>query len=412
MSVIQTYRLLIKPNSRNFSTTTLKFTVAAAPKENAHHINKTKFARDKLFVSVGTLGAPQHGKTTLTSAITKSLADTHAVPFRDVHDLDQGKGQTVNVKHLEWWTDDFHVAHSDMPGDLTYAKNLFSCLPNLDAAFLVVNADQGVKKETLIQYHTAKHLGIQTILPFVNVTATTDEEVVDLVKMELEESMTEEEMQTLLVGNLSEAHRIGDGIAPLLENLKTKLKLRNRDEEAPFLMQVEQSGDIPSRGIFTAGRITQGVAHVGDTMEVYVSGNTSKVVLRDCEIFRKITPDLRVGDRGGAFIKKVNKVIEIKRGSLLYDPKLVTSDWKANRMWKIELKALPGAGNFTIGGKAILFHRGNNESATLSNAMVTAKYPASVEVTLKQEILAKVGDPIVVRVGPTDFFIGHLTESM
>ena len=390
---------------------------ATAVKENPHHRNREKFDREKFVVNVGTLGAPHHGKTTLTSAVTRVLSKSHGVTFLDYPDIDhtaleKEAKHSFNTKHLEWWTDELFVAHSDLPGLTGYIKNTMAPLPALDVAILCVRADQGVAKETLMHYHVAKHMGVPTILPFINVSKDSDEELIDLVKMELEESFAEEDMRRIIVGDASSAQSGDDDAAviSLLDLLKNDLQLRPRDVDAPFLLHVEASGDIPNKGLFTGGRVVQGVAKVADNLEVFVGGITSKVVYKDVEIYKKITPELRAGDRGGGFLKKANKIVEIKRGSLIYDPDLVKSGWKATRNWKVKLRAIPGQGGATLANRGFVFHRGNNESVAIeTSCSVSDKHDAVTEVTSRHEILAKIGDPIILRCDDNTF-LGHLIE--
>lgn len=403
---------------RNFSISLSRFGAAAtAVKENPHHRNREKFDREKLFINVGTLGAPHHGKTTLTSAITRVLSSSHDVPFLDIPDIDHSAQEkeakhSHNTKHLEWWTDDWFVGHSDLPGLPLYVKNTMAPLPALDVVLLCVKADAGVAKETLTHYHVAKHLGVPTILPFINVGGEGEEELVELVKMELEESLDEASMNRVVVGNAAAAQTGSDesAVSSLFDTLKNDLHLRSRDVESPFLLHVEASGDIPNKGLFTGGRVIQGSAKVGDNLEVFVGGITSKVVYKDVEIFKKITPELRAGDRGGGFLKKANKVVEIKRGSLIYDPETVKSGWKASRSWKLAVRGIPGQGELTLSSRLALFHRGNSESVTTSPLPVSDLEETQIEVAMRQEILGKLGDPVVLR-SDDDIILGHLVDS-
>ena len=407
-------------NSRNraemFSTTVLRSSTSAAVKENPHHRNRDTFDQEKLFINMGTLGAPHHGKTTLTSAITRVLSSSNDVTFLDIHDIDHTAVEkeakhSHNTKHLEWWTDDWFVAHSDLPGLLLYVKNTLAPLPTLDVAFLCVRADLGVAKETLIHYHVAKHFGVPTILPFINVGTDEDEELVDLVKMELEESLDAEAMSKVVVGNAAAAQTGNDesAVSSIIDVFKNDLKLRPRDLEAPFLLHVESSGEIPNKGLFSGGRVVQGVAKGGDNLEVFVGGITSKVVYRDVEIFRKILPELRAGHRGGGFLKKANKVVEIKRGSLIYSPEIIKDGWKAARNWKIKVRGIPGQGDLTLSNRIALHHRGNSESVTTTSRTISDSEETEIEVALKQEILAKLGDPVVIRTDDS-FILGHLVD--
>ena len=390
---------------------------ATALKENPHHRNREKFDREKVVVNVGTLGAPHHGKTTVTSAITRVLSSTHGVPFLDYADIDhtaleKETQHSQNIKHLEWWTNDHFFAHSDLPGLTQYVKNAFAPLPALDAVILCVRADQGVAKETLLHYQAAKHLGVPTILPFINVSGDADEEVVDLVKMELEETLAAEDMDKLVVGDAMSAQTGQDDVAvvALLDSLTKNLQLRSREPEAPFLLHVEASGDIPNKGLFIGGRVMQGSAKVSDNLEVFVGGITCKVVFKDVEIYKKITPELRAGDRGGGFMKKANKIVEIKRGSLIYDPELVKSGWKSSRNWKVRIRGVQGQGSATVANRGFVFHRGNNESVAIgTSGTVDEKHDFVTDVTSRHEILAKIGDPVILRCDDNNF-LGNLVD--
>jgi len=430
MAVMKTVVILSRrvmnnvPPNCSFSTGVLRCAAAdAAAKDSPHNRKKELFDRDKLCINVGTLGASQHGKTTLSSAFTRVLSQSHGVPFLNIGDIDHTKLEkdnkhSQNTKNLYWWTDDWFVAHSDLPGLSNYAKNTWAPLSVLDAVLLCVRADKGVAKETLIHYHVAKHMGVPTILPFINVCGEEDEELADFVKMELEEHFTAEEMNRAVVGNAVDAQTGKNDAAVLsvIDALKRDLSLRPRDVDAPFLLQVESSGDIPNKGHFTGGRVVQGTTKTGDKdLEVFVGGITSKVVFQlDLEINRAITSELRPGDRGGGWIKKANKIVEIRRGSLIYDHETVKEGWKASRTWKVRVQGIPGQGLATIAEnqRATLYHRGNNESVNMPACAVSDKHDFVLNVALKQEILAKIGDPIIL--GKTEGFLllGHLLDAI
>lgn len=409
-------RRLFNHNAVKAFSTTVSRPSAPAAKANPHHRNKEMFDVEKLFINVGTLGAPHHGKTTLTSAITRVLSASNAVPFKDINDIDhtaieQEAKHSHNTKHLEWWTDDWFVAHSDLPGLPLYLKNTLAPLPTLDAVLLCIRADMGVAKETLVHYHVAKHVGVPTILPFINVGAEEDEELVDLVKMELEESLDEDTMNRIVIGNAVAAQTGSDdsAVSSIFDMFKSDLKLRQRDVEAPFLLHVESSGDIPQKGLFTGGRATQGVAKGGENLEVFVGGITSKVAFREIEIYRKIAPEMRAGQRGGGFLKKANKVVEIKRGSLIYHPDTVKEGWKAARSWKLKVRAIPGQGELTLAPRITIHHRGNSESVTTTPCGISDSSETQIEIVLRQEILGKLGDPVVIR-SDDSVLLGHLVD--
>lgn len=383
-------------------------------KTQSPHFKKENFIRDKINVNIGTLGAAQHGKTVLSAAITKVLSHTHSVPFKDVSDIDNAPSeiatkQSQNVKHLEWWTDSYRFSHSDLPGNPTYLKNTVGALSLLDVVILCIRADEGVTKDTLNHYFIAKHLNIPTVIPFINVSTTTDEEVVDLVRLEIEEYMKADVTENVVVGNALESlsGQNAEAVDSLLGKIQSNLKLRERNLDEPFVMLVEQSGTIPGRGIFTGGRVAQGKAEVGDTLEVFAGGITSNVVMKDLEIFRKTSPDLQAGDRGGGFLKKSNKLIEIKRGNFLYDP--AVQNWACSRMWRVKARLMEGEGTRPVTGRAMLFHRGSHESAEISSEVLSDSADEILTVSLRQEIMACVNDPVILKTHDT-FILGHLLK--
>jgi len=363
------------------------------------------FVRDeRVHINLGTIGPSQHGKTSLVSVLTKVLNKSHGVPIKEVADIDNGAGErssgmTQNPSHIEMWRDGFRFSVTDLPGGLSYFRNLYTHLSELDACLLVINPEEGVIQEMVDMYNISCHFGNLTI-PVIS-TRSLDPETVDLVLMELDEVGLGEHQPIVLQSPLS-----GDPTATIdnfFQQLEQKIKKPVRDEAGGLYFPLEQVGAIPSRGTFCAGRVKTGHVKVGSQIHAFFNGQIAKGTVKDIEIFRKKAESLECGDRGGAFIK-LKPDIELKRGGVLYDPGcggMVGSDWR------IKIKMLPGHNPVQIKGEYMMFQ------STFSSGQVRLE-EGEVGGDLVETILhaltpfmARPNQPLLLRSNHI-FFIGHL----
>jgi len=371
-------------------------------------VQRDHFVRDRQNVNMVTLGASQHGKTSVASRLTEALS-AGGVPVKTVQEIDHSAserehGRSENVTHLELWREESGLRFSlaDLPGNTAYIKNSLNHLSHADLGLLVISPDHGVEEDTKLFAYIANHLGIKTIVPVISMREDTDSETVDLINMELQE-LNDIVSETVLLHNPLVSD---ENIIKLLSYLEDKVNedelLLNRDLKAPFYMAVEQVGSIPNRGTFCAGRVLKGKLSLGSSgdLEVFYQGKSSKVNVRDMEIFRKGTESLIAGDRGGAFLK-VKQDLDIKRGAVLYDTKLkpVSSD-----QFEVSLKSVPGqgqgrGGSCVIKGDSVLYFSSTSDGkvTTENNVEIHHDQEKIVKIKLKHKMIAMPGDKIVMR---------------
>ena len=361
--------------------------------------SREQFIRDKENINIVTLGSHQHGKTWLASHLSLLLSHQNAgVSHRRMENIDQSASERENrrsetVTHLELWRTGsrYRFTLADLPGHINYIKNMLSHLAHADVALLVVSPEHGVDDLTVLYHHLAAHLGVKLILPVIMFREETDQETLDLINMELGE-----------LDNISDTVIIEpDNLVDLLEDIETRVDneavIADRDINKPFFMALEQVGNIPSRGIFCAGRVLQGSMTVGaSSLEVFYQGRSSRVSVRDLEIFRRATDSLVAGDRGGAFLKPKQE-IELKRGAVLYDPKLKLT---ASAEFEVSLRRVK-KGKSSLKGEGVIFHSTSSDgkvSVTGGDNLEISDYTDSlVKLRLSQKILARSGDPVVLR---------------
>jgi len=350
--------------------------------------------RSRTNVNIVTLGASQHGKTLLCSRMTEALS-THGVPAKKVSDIDhmaaeKESGVSQSATHLQIWGQDSDLVFSmaDLPGSLQYVKNCLAFLPHADVALLVVHSEIGVEEFTKTLFYLAKHLQVPHIIPVIN-QPQDDPETLELILMELEELDGLQEV--CVVDNLGEKD---EGLLDLLKTIESTVGKGPAREEGQFKMALEQVGNIPSRGTFCAGRVLGGQLKVGDQVEAFYQGSVSKGNVKDLEIYRKGTKELLAGDRGGAFIK-LKSDMDLKRGGLLYDPKLkhMVSD-----SWNVTLQCLPGSESVTVRGEAVVFISTLFDGKVIvGNTEVSEGDLASTTIKLSHKAIAEEGQRFILR---------------
>jgi elongation factor Tu len=301
-------------------------------------VAKEKFERDKPHVNVGTIGHIDHGKTTLTAAITKVLSDTYGGQARSFDEIDnapeeKARGITIATSHVEYETDKRHYAHVDCPGHADYVKNMITGAAQMDGAILVVSAADGPMPQTREHILLARQVGVPYIVVFLNkADMVDDEELLELVEVEVRDLLSEYEFPgddiPFVVGSALKAlegdEEYRQKIIELAEQLDSYIPEPERDLDKPFLMPVEDVFSITGRGTVATGRIEQGIVNTGDTVEIVgIHTATSSTVVTGVEMFRKILDEGRAGDNVGCLLRGIKRE-EIERGQVLCKPGSIT----------------------------------------------------------------------------------------
>jgi elongation factor Tu len=300
---------------------------------------KAKFERSKPHLNVGTMGHIDHGKTTLTAAITKVLAEagtgkTVATKFEDIDKApeERERGITINIAHVEYETGNRHYAHVDMPGHADYIKNMITGAAQVDGAILVVAATDGPMPQTREHVLLARQVGVPSIVVALNkVDAVDDEELLDLVELEVRELLSSYEFpgDDVPVVRVSALKALeGDPewtgrILELMQAVDDYVAEPTRDLDKPFLMPIEDVFSITGRGTVVTGKVEQGIVKTGDEVEIVGIRATQKTVCTGVEMFRKLLDQGQAGDNIGALLRGTKKE-EVERGQVLAKPGSIT----------------------------------------------------------------------------------------
>ena len=299
-------------------------------------MGKAKFERNKPHVNIGTIGHVDHGKTTLTAAITLVMNKRYGGgEFVDYAHIDKApeereRGITISTSHVEYETANRHYAHVDCPGHADYVKNMITGAAQMDGAILVVSAADGPMPQTREHILLARQVGVPKIVVFLNKEDQVDDpELIELVEMEVRDLLSEYDFDgdntPIVVGSALKAieepdGEWGDKVAKLMEEVDAYIPTPVRDTEHPFLMPVEDVFSITGRGTVATGRVEQGVVKVGDTVElVGLTDDARQVVVTGVEMFRKQLDQAEAGDNIGALLRGVQRE-EIQRGQVLAAP--------------------------------------------------------------------------------------------
>ncbi len=311
---------------------------------------KEKFDRSKPHVNIGTIGHVDHGKTTLTAAITLTLAEKGWSEFRSFDSIDNApeekeRGITINTAHIEYQTATRHYAHVDCPGHADYVKNMVTGAAQMDGAILVVAATDGPMPQTREHILLARQVGVPRLVVFMNkVDLVDDEELLDLVEMEVRELLTFNKFEGddspvirgSALGALNKEPVWQEKVIELMTACDTWIPLPPRDIDKPFLMPVEDVFSITGRGTVATGRIETGVIHTGDPVEIIGLGAEKlKSVVTGVEMFRKILDTGEAGDNAGLLLRGIDKD-EIRRGMVIAAPNSV----KPHKRFKAEVYIL------------------------------------------------------------------------
>ncbi len=303
---------------------------------------KERFVRDKPHLNVGTIGHVDHGKTTLTAAITKTLANTGLADFREFDSIDNApeekeRGVTIAITHVEYATEGRHYAHVDCPGHADYIKNMITGAAQMDGAILVVSAPDGPMPQTREHILLARQVEVPAIVVALNkVDMLDDEELLELVELEMRELLTEygfpgddvpivrvSALNALEADDTSRDSEWGNGVWELMDAVDSYIPVPDRPRDQPFLMPVEDVFSIKGRGTVVTGRVEQGVIKVGDTVDVVGIKETSQTVVTGVEMFHKMLDEAEPGDAVGLLLRGVDRD-EIERGQVLAAPGSVT----------------------------------------------------------------------------------------
>ena len=295
---------------------------------------KAKFDRSKPHCNIGTIGHVDHGKTTLTAAITKVLAERVAgnakVDFENIDKApeERERGITISTAHVEYQTEKRHYAHVDCPGHADYVKNMITGAAQMDGAILVVAATDGVMAQTKEHILLSRQVGVPYIIVFLNkCDMVDDEELLELVEMEVTEQLEEYGFNDcpIIKGSALKAledpsSEWGDKIMELMDTVDSYIPDPQRDTDKPFVMPVEDVFSITGRGTVATGRVERGVLHMSDEVEIVgVKEETQKTVVTGIEMFRKLLDEAQAGDNIGALLRGVQRD-EIERGQVLAKP--------------------------------------------------------------------------------------------
>jgi elongation factor Tu len=298
---------------------------------------KQKFERNKPHVNIGTIGHIDHGKTTLTAAITKVLAERGMADFTPFDQIDKApeereRGITIAIAHVEYQTDKRHYAHVDCPGHADYIKNMITGAAQMDGAILVVSAADGPMPQTREHVLLARQVNVPYIVVALNKCDMVDDpELLDLVELEVRELLSSYEFpgDDVPVVRLSALKALeGDPewtpkIDELMEAVDTYIPEPTRDVDKPFLMSIEDVFSITGRGTVVTGRVERGVLKKMEDVEIVGIHNTRKTVATDLEMFRKLLDEVRAGDNVGVLLRGVDKD-EVERGQVLSKPGTIT----------------------------------------------------------------------------------------
>ncbi|MEI8114451.1 MAG: elongation factor Tu [Bacteroidia bacterium] len=390
---------------------------------------KAKFNRDKAHVNIGTIGHVDHGKTTLTAAITMVLARKGYCEVKSFESIDSApeekeRGITINTAHVEYETATRHYAHVDCPGHADYVKNMVTGAAQMDGAIIVVAATDGPMPQTREHILLARQVNVPRLVVFMNkVDMVDDPEILELVEMEIRELLTfygfdgdnSPVVQGSALGAMNGEPQWEEKVLELMDAVDTWIPIPPRDVDKPFLMPVEDVFSITGRGTVATGRIETGVVHTGDELQLIGLGAEGrKTVCTGVEMFRKILDDGQAGDNVGLLLRGVDKK-EIKRGQILAKPGSVTP----HTTFKAEVYILKKE----EGGRHTPFHNKYRPQFYIRTLDVTGEIHlpegremimpgdnVSVEVQLIYPVALSVGLRFAIREGGRTVGAGQVTE--
>ncbi len=367
------------------------------------------FQRKKPHVNIGTIGHVDHGKTTLTAAITKVLAEQGGAKFRDYASIDntpeeKARGITINSTHVEYETDSRHYAHVDCPGHADYVKNMITGAAQMDGAILVVAATDGAMPQTREHILLARQMQVPAIVVFLNkvdMLGESDAELLDLVEIELHELLESKGYHNSPIVRGSALRALeGDpkyveSIKQLMKTVDSQIPTPEREVDKPFLMPVEDVFSISGRGTVATGRVERGVVKINDKLQLVGLGDTRDTVATGLEMFNKILDEARAGENVGILLRGLNKT-DIERGMCLVAPGSTTPHTEFKGPVYVLTKEEGGRHKpFFSGYRPQLYFRTTDVTGTI-------ELPAGVEMVMpgdNVEITVKLIAPIAMEKG-------------
>ncbi|MBP7209831.1 MAG: elongation factor Tu [Paludibacteraceae bacterium] len=390
---------------------------------------KEKFERSKAHVNIGTIGHIDHGKTTLTAAITKVLAEKGLSEFRSFDSIDNApeekeRGITINTSHVEYQTASRHYAHVDCPGHADYIKNMVTGAAQMDGAILVVAATDGPMPQTREHILLAGQVGVKRLVVFMNkVDMVDDEELLELVEMEIRDLLTFYKfdgdntpvIRGSALGGLNGEPKWVETIMELMNAVDTWIPLPERDKDKPFLMPIEDVFSITGRGTVATGRIETGIIRTGESVDIIGMGAEKlKSVVTGVEMFRKILDEGEAGDNAGLLLRGIDKD-EIRRGMVIAKPGSI----KPHKHFKAEVYILKKE----EGGRHTPFHNKYRPQFYFRTTDVTGEISLpqgvemvmpgdnlTIEVNLIAEIAMNMNLRFAIREGGRTVGAGQVTE--
>jgi len=393
-------------------------------------MGKPKFERKKPHLNIGTIGHIDHGKTTLTSAITKVLSEKGMAQYRPFDSIDNApeereRGITIAIQHVEYETANRHYAHVDCPGHRDYIKNMITGAAQMDGAILVVSADDGPMPQTHEHVLLAHQVNVPAMVVFLNkCDMIDDDELLELAELEVRELLTKHDFPgddvPVIRGSALKALE-GDPkwvncIFELMDAVDSYIPMPPREEDKPFLMSIEDVFSIVGRGTVVTGRVDRGRVKLGDTLEIVGLNETKQTVCTGVEMFRKLLDEGKAGDNIGVLLRGIERT-EVERGQVLAAPKSITPHTK----FKAEIYALSaqegGRDNpFFSGYKPQFYFKTTDVTGTVtlpeSVQMVMPGDNVSIEVELGKSIAMEPQQRFAIREGRVTVGAGAITEVM
>ncbi len=392
---------------------------------------KAKFERTKPHVNIGTMGHIDHGKTTLTAAITKVLAEagTGATEFTAFDDIDKApeereRGITIAIAHVEYETENRHYAHVDMPGHADYVKNMITGAAQVDGAVLVVSAADGPMPQTREHVLLARQVGVPYIVVYMNKTdQVDDEELLDLVELEVRDLLTEYEFPgddiPVVRGSALKALEENDeaavaSINELMDAVDSYIPEPERETDKPFMMAIEDVFSITGRGTVVTGRIETGVIHVGEAVEIVGLRELQKTTVTGVEMFRKLLDEGQAGDNVGLLIRGIGKD-EVERGQVVAVPGSITPHTEFDGQVYVLTKEEGGRHNpFFDGYRPQFYFRTTDVTGAVSlpegTEMVMPGDNTEMQVVLGKPIAMDEGLRFAIREGGRTVGAGRVTK--
>ncbi len=391
---------------------------------------KEKFERTKPHINVGTIGHVDHGKTTLTAAITMFSAKQNGAKVMSYEDIDNApeekeRGITINTRHVEYETANRHYAHVDCPGHADYIKNMITGAAQMDGAVIVVAATDGAMAQTKEHILLARQVGVPALIVFINkIDQVDDPDLIELVEEEMRDLLNEygfpgDEIP-VIKGSAFEAMENPDDaektkcIADLLEAMDSYFPLPERDVDKPFLMPIEDIFSIQGRGTVVTGRVERGVIHVGDAVEIVGIRETAKTTCTGVEMFNKLLDEGQAGDNIGALLRGTDKK-EVVRGQVLAAPGTITPHSKFSGTVYVLSKDEGGRHSpFFSGYRPQFYFRTTDITGTVTlpddKQMVMPGDNTEIKVELIHPIAMEKGLRFAIREGGRTVASGQVTE--